>query len=300
MTRVLLIFNAANAVPTSTSAALAALNINKTLVIGGPDQVSESVKAQLPAATRLGGANQYETSKAVVAESLTRGLPGNIVYAADGTKPMDAALLGSLVGRATGVLMLAPAPLSSAAPSQASAFGLTSVDRFVLVDTAPGAEPEPGAGGGPGSTPGGPGSTPGGNSGGGGGTGAGSSPRRCANLVRGTRAGDTLRGTPGGDRLLGRGGRDRLFGLGDRDCLDGGQRADRLIGGRGADTLTGRGGSDRLNGGSGRDVLRGGVGRDRLGARGNARDVVDCGRGRDVAVVDAADRVRRCERVKRR
>jgi hypothetical protein len=34
-----------------------------------------------------------------------------------------------------------------------------------------------------------------------------------------------------------------------------------------------------------------------IGARHGARDVVDCGAGRDIARVDAADRVRHCERV---
>jgi hypothetical protein len=46
--------------------------------------------------------------------------------------------------------------------------------------------------------------------------------------------------------------------------------------------------------------MRGGSGRDRLSARGSALDVVDCGPGNDVALVDRHDRVRRCERVRRR
>jgi len=45
-----------NSVPRATTEALAAFNINKTYVIGGPGAVSESVKNGLPAATRLGGA----------------------------------------------------------------------------------------------------------------------------------------------------------------------------------------------------------------------------------------------------
>lgn len=134
-----------NGIPKETNDALSALNIDKTLIIGGPEQVSESLRDQgIPPGTRLGGSNQYATSKDVVTESLARGLPGNVVYAADGTKPMDAALLGSVAGRATGVMMLAPAPVSSGAPTQASAFGLNSVDRFVLVDTtASGPSPGP-------------------------------------------------------------------------------------------------------------------------------------------------------------
>lgn len=152
--RLPILFVSANAIPKATSDALAALNINKTLVIGGPAQVSDSVKGQLPNATRLGGGDQFETSRAVVAESVARGLPGNVVYAADGAKPMDAALLGGLAGRASGVMMLAPAPLASTAPNRASAFGLNSVDQFVLVDTSPGAGPGPGPAPGPGVPPG--------------------------------------------------------------------------------------------------------------------------------------------------
>ena len=47
--------------------------------------------------------------------------------------------------------------------------------------------------------------------------------------------------------------------------------------------------------------MSGGAGNDVLVARGSARDRVDCGPGRrDVAVVDAADTVSGCERVRRR
>lgn len=143
--RLPILFVSASAIPKATSDALAALNINKTLVIGGPGQVGESVKGDpaLPSATRLGGSDQFETSRAVVAESVARGLPGNVVYAADGAKPMDAALLGGLAGRASGVMMLAPAPLASTAPNRASAFGLNSVDQFVLVDTTASTPPVP-------------------------------------------------------------------------------------------------------------------------------------------------------------
>jgi hypothetical protein len=164
--RLPILYVSANGIPQATNDALTALNIDKTLIVGGPSQVSESLRDQgIPPGTRLGGSNQYETSKDVVTESLARGLPGNIVYAADGAKPMDAALLGSVAGRATGVMMLARAPVSSAAPSQASAFGLSSVDRFVLVDTtvtgpSPGPDLRPGPPKGPPPTTTVPGTTP--------------------------------------------------------------------------------------------------------------------------------------------
>jgi metallophosphoesterase (TIGR03767 family) len=132
---------------------------------------------------------------------------------------------------------------------------------------------------------------------------------RCANLRLGGPGRDRLRGTKRGDRLRGRGGRDRLQALAGRDCLSGGRGLDRMNGGRGRDRLNGGRGSDRLKGRSGRDRLKGGRGRDRIsGGRGrdvirsagDTRDVVRCGRGRDKAIVDRRDRVRGCEKVRRR
>ena len=95
----------------------------------------------------------------------------------------------------------------------------------------------------------------------------------AAERVGGTAGGDTVRGTPKADRLYGRGGDDRIFGLGGPDLLDGGPGTDRLWGGAGAD---------------------------RLVARDKTQDLVVCGSGRDVAIVDLLDLVHRsCETVRR-
>ena len=105
----------------------------------------------------------------------------------------------------------------------------------------------------------------------------------CASKLRGTRGRDKLRGSAASERLLGRQGRDRIKARGGRDCAIGGK------------------GRDRINGGAGRDRLRGQGGNDRIAARDGKRDRVDCGiGGRDVAIVDRKDRVRRCEVVRRR
>jgi hypothetical protein len=110
--------------------------------------VSDLVKNALPNATRLDGANQYEVSKAVVTESINRGLPSNIVYVADGATPMDGALLGHVVGRNTGIELLAPAALSTNAPTAIANLNLSSqVDRTVLVQSP---TPPPPGGGNPG------------------------------------------------------------------------------------------------------------------------------------------------------
>ncbi len=120
----------------------------------------------------------------------------------------------------------------------------------------------------------------------GGGPGSGSSPGAagggCSNRIDGTRGRDRLRGTGGSDRLRGRRGNDRLRGGGGDDCLRGGPGADRLSGGRGA------------------DLIRAGSGGDKVKAADGERDSVRCGNGSDAALVDPEDRVRGCERVRRR
>jgi Ca2+-binding RTX toxin-like protein len=136
-------------------------------------------------------------------------------------------------------------------------------------------------------------------------------------LVCAGRGNDRVLGGPGNDRLLGQAGNDILFGGRGRDLLRGGTGNDGLSGGTGNDHLSGASGNDRLSGGAGNDRLSGGsdndrlnpgVGRDRVAAGpGNDRifsrdsqpDLIDCGRGHDVAIVDAVDRTRRCETILR-
>ena len=132
--------------PSSTLGALLALDINRTLVIGGTGQIDDSVVASLPNPKRLGGADQYATSRAVAAESVLRGLPSNVVYAASGTRPIDAALTGFAVGRSTGIMVLAPGDPATTAASTAAAANLTVVDRLVAVE--PTVAPAAGGGGG--------------------------------------------------------------------------------------------------------------------------------------------------------
>ena len=74
---------------------------------------------------------------------------------------------------------------------------------------------------------------------------------------------------------------------------------DVLRGLGGNDTLLGVGGADILIGGSGSDRLAGGPGADLIRARDGVRDVIDCGAGRDIAVVDRRDRVKNCEVIRR-
>jgi hypothetical protein len=68
-------------------------------------------------------------------------------------------------------------------------------------------------------------------------------------------------------------------------------------GGGGNDRLSGGPGNDRITPGPGRDRVFAGAGNDRVFSRDSRRDVIDCGPGRDVAIVDRIDRTRRCETV---
>jgi len=142
-------------------------------------------------------------------------------------------------------------------------------------------------------------------------------------IIFGLRGNDVLRGGSGADCVFGQAGNDRVFGGTGSDFVFGGTGNDRIGGDSGDDDLRGGSGTDRITGSAGRDRLDGGAGRDHLsdfsgrdsfrGGSGNdlieARDQfnrrtpddVRCGSGRDVAVVDALDRVAAdCERVRRR
>ena len=116
--------------------------------------------------------------------------------------------------------------------------------------------------------------------------------------VAGFAAAVSERGGPGADTLQGTGGPDTLKGL---------RGADRLIGGPGKDVLVGGKGPDRLRGGAGFDFFnmrRNGQelpagGKDRIDARDRNPDAINCGKGIDIAVVDAVeDGVYDCEKVK--
>jgi Ca2+-binding RTX toxin-like protein len=86
----------------------------------------------------------------------------------------------------------------------------------------------------------------------------------------------------------------------DVENVDGGGLEDTLTGSREANVLDAGSGQDYVDGAAGRDDLRGGRGIDVIRARDNgSADVVDCGTGggADFAILDPADRARRCERV---
>jgi hypothetical protein len=119
----------------------------------------------------------------------------------------------------------------------------------------------------------------------------------CGREIVGTAKNDRLTGGSGRDFIRGLAGNDTIRGLDGDDCLYGNQGADRIEGGGGVDRIEGGGGGDRLVSGTGNDVVSAGTGDDVVDSRGKGWDTIDCGAGRDRALVGDLDRVRNCERV---
>ena len=136
--RLPILFTERDGVPAATREALAALNIATTLVVGGPAVVSDAVASTLPGARRLGGADPLAVSRAVVAESVARRLPANVVHVVDSEQPVDAGLSAAALGRVNGLMLLAPGGDVASANQSLSDLGLRSeVDRLVVTRSLP-------------------------------------------------------------------------------------------------------------------------------------------------------------------
>jgi len=124
-------------VPAPTADAFNAMAIQTTWVIGGPDSISDAVMSKLPGGKRLGGADAAATSAAVTKEVTARGLPVNVAFVADLSRPVDAAVAGAAVSRLGGILLLTPGGGSAAAEAQLKALGLSNqVDQLVVAQSA--------------------------------------------------------------------------------------------------------------------------------------------------------------------
>jgi len=123
-----------DAIPPETAAALRELAIPATYVIGGRQAISDTIAAQLPGPTRLGGADAAATSQQTAREAARLGAPTNIVYVSSTTRPFDAAMLGAAVARAGGLMLLTKGANPAAATEQLRALGLApGVDRLLVL-----------------------------------------------------------------------------------------------------------------------------------------------------------------------
>jgi len=129
-------------VPAATADTLTAMAITTTYVVGGTQSVSDAVMAKLPGAKRLGGPDVASTAVAVNNEVKGRGLPTNIAYVADDSRPVDAAVAAAAVARAGGVMLLSPGAGTAAADKQIDQLGLTgAVDKVMVVKSASSTSP---------------------------------------------------------------------------------------------------------------------------------------------------------------
>jgi Ca2+-binding RTX toxin-like protein len=121
-----------------------------------------------------------------------------------------------------------------------------------------------------------------------------------ADVIASLAGNDTIDAEGGDDKVYAGAGNDRALGGGGNDLVRGGAGADDLNGGAGNDIVRGRAdndvvsggeGNDRLWPGKGEDIQYGGDGNDRLHAlaNDNQQDILDCGAGRDVAIINARE-----------
>lgn len=107
---------------------------------------------------------------------------------------------------------------------------------------------------------------------------------------------DDIDGNP---RAVGGAGADTIWGTSGSDVIRAGGGADLVNAAGGDDVVYGGDGSDALRASFGHDTLFGGPGGDNLNSFDGRHDDVNCGLGSDLAVKDRADRIYRCESVRR-
>lgn len=93
-----ILLTAPGELPAATAAALAALRVTRTHVVGGAAAVSDAVLAQLPDPTRLGGASRFDTA-AAVATAFASAVGTDDVVLAAGVGPLVDALPAGTLGR---------------------------------------------------------------------------------------------------------------------------------------------------------------------------------------------------------
>lgn len=106
-----------------------------------------------------------------------------------------------------------------------------------------------------------------------------------------------VRPTVRGRHIIGSRTADYLPGGGGNDVIEGRGGNDTILGGAGNDLLLGGAGNDVIDGGSGHDRIFGGPGSDTIRAADDQKDTIDCGPGRDHAIVDRIDVVKNCESI---
>ncbi len=137
-----ILFAERDSLPAPTSEVLTSLDVPNTLVVGGPESISDNVMGQLPGARRLGGDDPEAVSLSAAREMLARGLPSNLVYVADASRPRDQAVLGAAVSRLGGLMVATPGADAERALEQVRALRERPIDRVIVArSSSPGLSP---------------------------------------------------------------------------------------------------------------------------------------------------------------
>lgn len=106
-------------IPASTQTAVSGLALTTSYVLGGTGVVSDEVMSQLPNATRLGGADRYETAAIIAEHGISGGGSDTVLYTATGQTFPDA--LGAAPLAAMGPYPIIPVKRDSV-PSASSSY----------------------------------------------------------------------------------------------------------------------------------------------------------------------------------
>jgi hypothetical protein len=132
-----IVYASKDSLPAATADVFNSMAIQNTWVVGGTASISDSIMAKMPNAKRLGGADLAATATAVTNEIKARGMPTNVVYVADPSRPVDAAVAGAAVARVGGVLIPTPGAGTAAANAVLNSAGVSAtVDEMYVVKSA--------------------------------------------------------------------------------------------------------------------------------------------------------------------
>lgn len=98
-----ILFSNKNKIPTATAQALTAQAVKSTIVVGGTGAVSDHVMNTLPAATRYGGKDRYETAM-ILAKELHMNL--NRIFVATGRDFPDALVAGAYAAQSLSPILM--------------------------------------------------------------------------------------------------------------------------------------------------------------------------------------------------
>jgi len=95
-------------IPETTEKALTNLNITRTIIVGGPEAVSETVEQALPNPERLHGDNRYSTNHVVIERLLKDDFEIGRICVAKGTDFPDALVAGIYSGKENIPMLIVP------------------------------------------------------------------------------------------------------------------------------------------------------------------------------------------------